>query len=196
MLNAIALAALMLQPAPSAVPEIFAETQNLEVEFVVNTPTPTDWRPRDGDFAAFGAIMDQYLVAEWSGDWAKAYSLTTADFKADISLDKYRTGKEFKGKQTYFKALRYTWYPDPPSAPEPGLYLAVDFVGAFEKSPYYCGYVIVRRDPDGRIGIVRFEQNFVTSKEDPPLSATKLKEFAALLPCYKGGGEAKGDPAR
>jgi hypothetical protein len=53
------------------------------------------------------------------------------------------------------RIIKITWYKDPPSAPELGIYAAADFAGQYENNPIYCGYLAWHRGNDGNFRIVR-----------------------------------------
>jgi hypothetical protein len=84
------------------------------------------------------------------------------------------------------RVLTITWYKDPPSAPEPGIYVAADFSGQFENDPIYCGYLAWHRGADGIYRIIREEQNFIYKATIAKMSPDDVKALAAKFRCANG----------
>jgi hypothetical protein len=81
------------------------------------------------------------------------------------------------------RILKITWYKDPPSAPEPGIYAAADFSGQFENDPIYCGYLAWHRGADGSYRIIREEENFIDIGTIAKMSQTEVRALAAKFGC-------------
>ena len=79
--------------------------------------------------------------------------------------------------------LKITWYKDPPSAPEPGIYAAADFSGQFENDPIYCGYLAWHRGADGQYRIIREEENFIDKRSIAKLSQLEVNALATKMGC-------------
>jgi hypothetical protein len=59
------------------------------------------------------------------------------------------------------RVVNLTWYDNPPDAPAPGQYAAVDYVAAWGDGTVECGYVVWFRQGENPFRLVRQEQNFV-----------------------------------
>jgi hypothetical protein len=81
------------------------------------------------------------------------------------------------------RVLKITWYKDPPSAPEPGIYAAADFAGQFENDPIYCGYLAWHRSADGKLRIVREEENLIDKGSIANMRQTELRALATKFGC-------------
>jgi hypothetical protein len=81
------------------------------------------------------------------------------------------------------QVLKITWYKDPPPAPEPGIYAAIDFSGQFENDPIYCGYLAWHRGADGNYRIIREEENFIDKGTIAKMAQTEVKALATKLGC-------------
>lgn len=81
------------------------------------------------------------------------------------------------------RILKITWYKDPPSAPEPGIYAAADFSGQFENDPIYCGYLAWHRGVDGKYRIIREEENFIDKESIAKMGLTDVKALVAKFGC-------------
>jgi Protein of unknown function (DUF4019) len=81
------------------------------------------------------------------------------------------------------RILKITWYKDPPSAPEPGIYAAADFSGQFENDPIYCGYVAWHRGADDKYRIIREEENFIDKGTIKKVGQTEVRALAMKYGC-------------
>ncbi|MGY0504921.1 DUF4019 domain-containing protein [Luteimonas sp. e5] len=80
-------------------------------------------------------------------------------------------------------ALKVTPYIDPPGAPEPGIYLAVDFQASYARAPFRCGYVMWLHDRQSRLSILRIEDGFVDADQAASLSEAQLSRIKAGFRC-------------
>jgi hypothetical protein len=81
------------------------------------------------------------------------------------------------------RIVKITWYKDPPSAPEPGIYAAADFSGQFENDPMYCGYLAWHRGADGNYRIIREEENFIDKGTIAKMDQTEVTALTSKLGC-------------
>jgi hypothetical protein len=79
--------------------------------------------------------------------------------------------------------LKVTTYTDPPNAPEPGTYVAVDFQVAYERAPFRCGYVMWLRDQAGKISVLRVEDGLIAQKEADAMAAQELEQTKQQFRC-------------
>lgn len=80
--------------------------------------------------------------------------------------------------------LKVTTYTDPPNAPGPGTYVAVDFQVSYERAPFRCGYVMWLRDPAGNISVLRLEDGMITQEQAGSMSAGELEQAKQLFRCF------------
>ena len=153
------------------------------VEQQVAASAPSGWRPDKAMFAEMKAALDRFLALRDKGDKAAAYAMLTPAMKARMAAEYWMAGVDLRGplKQRAFR--EYSWYVDPPEASAKGVYLAADFIGSYESAPVYCGYVMVHRARDGKIGISRMEENVILKDEAKRAGDDGLKRMIAQMPC-------------
>ena len=55
-----------------------------------------------------------------------------------------------------------TWTKDPPTAPAPGIYVAVDLSGQYANIDRQCGYIVLYQAPaGGSFQVLRTENNYL-----------------------------------
>jgi hypothetical protein len=79
--------------------------------------------------------------------------------------------------------VKLTVYDNPPEAPEPGLYVAADFMNAYENVPYECGYLMWHRRNGGTFGITRTEVGHVTKGGLERIPEAQRPELLQKLRC-------------
>jgi hypothetical protein len=121
-------------------------------------------RRYDRAYAMIASSMRSYLTAELFRDTAERF-LTDAGKPGDVQL----TG--------------FTWYRDPPDAPEPGLYAAVDFTAHFANLELMCGYLMWHQVADGQFRIVREEQNFIDRQAAGQMVPEQRDKLPRLFGC-------------
>ena len=92
-----------------------------------------------------------------------------------------RTGERDRetGAVLSLDVTELTIYDDPPSAPQPGLYVAADYTARFETVPVQCGYLVWLRDAAAALGDREDARWTVVREEATRLSAAQL---AGLTP--------------
>jgi len=105
----------------------------------------------------------------------------SAHFDSWAANAKSQHGKA--GRVLNRRVLKITWYKDPPSASEPGIYAAADFSGQFENDPIYCGYLAWHRGTDGSYRIIREEENYIDKGTIAKMAQTEVKTLAAKFGC-------------
>ena len=118
----------------------------------------------DADAAAAGFdVAQRYLAARNGGNVGATVALIDPEagiadgIRRDIEDPRNRIGSPV-GKPRY----KITLYRDPPNAPGPGLYVAVDFTLEYQKALAVCGYVIAHEAPGGRFAITREERGVIS----------------------------------
>jgi len=126
----------------------------------VYPPAPPDWKATAEDLTDVQRIFRAYYDRRDGGDFVSALKL----FAPDLIGDATNWSKEMRdfnaklgpGKR---RVTGITWYVNPDSAPHPGVYVAIDFVGDFPSQYFYCGYLVLFRRGPGSYEITREEQN-------------------------------------
>ena len=80
--------------------------------------------------------------------------------------------------------LKITTYTDPPNAPGPGTYVAVDFQVNYERAPFRWGYVMWLRDQAGNISVLRLEDGVIAQKEADDMTAEELAQTKQQFRCF------------
>lgn len=151
------------------------------------TSAPDGWKPSASDQSQIESQTYGYYSAKDAGDYAAAYAMFDKGMKEATHFDTWssnaRSQNAKAGHVLNRRMLKITWYKDPPSAPEPGIYAAADFSGQFENDPIYCGYLAWHRGADGNFRIVREEENFIDNGTIAKMGQTEVKALAAKFGC-------------
>jgi hypothetical protein len=151
------------------------------------TSAPDDWKPSATDQSEIESQTYAYYRAKDAGDYAAAYAMFDRSMKETMTFDVFTVNaKSQSAKAGHILnrlVIKITWYKDPPSAPEPGIYAAADFAGQFENDPIYCGYLGWHRGADGKYRITREEENLIHKSTVAQLSQTELNALATKLGC-------------
>jgi hypothetical protein len=159
--------------SPSSVPQI--------------TNSSDGWKPSAGDQSQIENQTYQFFSAEDAGDYPAAYSMFEDKMKATTDFNSWQTSAQAlrsnTGQVLSRRIHKITWYKDPPSAPEPGIYAAADYSGRFENTPVYCGYVAWHRGANGTYHIIREEQKFADKGATARMSRDEVRALASKLGC-------------
>jgi hypothetical protein len=102
--------------------------------------------------------------------------------EADWKRDK-RAFQSEAGKPQSVAIIKITLYKNPTEAPEPGLYVAADYLNVYKNVPIQCGYLMWFRTPSGEFEITREEMGFVTAEQLKRIPAEQLPELKQRLRC-------------
>lgn len=121
------------------------------------------------------ALSTRYFTALDEDRLAEAFALTTPEMHGGLDLETWSAGRRAEraqhGALKTRRLARFTLYGDPPNAPAPGLYVAVDFV-AERTAETECGYLVWhRRDETRPFLLIRQEATFIPHDVDPAVSA-------------------------
>lgn len=109
------------------------------------TSAPDDWKPSANEQSQIESQTYRYYAAKDAGDYADAYARFDGGMKEAAHFDTWSAHAKAQNTKAGHilnrRVFKITWYKDPPSAQEPGIYAAVDFSGQFENDPIYCGYL-------------------------------------------------------
>lgn len=122
-------------------------------EMTVTSDSPPGWSPTLEQQAEAQRTLDAFLAAMDAGRFAAAYALTNASFRnqqpqAAFAKEGAQTRAQL-GQLLERRLLHWSWSKDPKEAPEPGVYVAVDFSSRFAEADRSCGYVVLRQPPEG-----------------------------------------------
>jgi hypothetical protein len=145
------------------------------------------WPPGEPEQKAVEASTYKYFAAKDSGSYRDAYSLLTVSMQATTSFEHWsESAKNFNsvaGKVSGRQIKKITWYKDPPSASQPGIYAAADFVSEFANAYVHCGYVVWHQQNDGTFRLVREEESFLDRKSAEKLDEKTRASVKAKLGC-------------
>jgi hypothetical protein len=151
------------------------------------TSAPDGWKPSARDQSQIESQTYGYYGAKDTGDYKAAYAMFDVGMREATHFDSWasnaRSQNTKAGHILNRRVIKITWYKDPPSAPEPGIYAAADFSGQFENDPIYCGYLAWHRGADGNYRIIREEENFIDKGSIEKMGQAEVKTLAAKFGC-------------
>lgn len=174
-----------LEKQPSATPPkvsgYYKEFRCIVAETRAFLPAPADWKPSTADEADVRRFFDSYYAKRDAGEFAAALAMFQSGVQTDpvASADGFRAFNKKLGPGNR-RVTAVTWEVNPSAADHPGVYAALDFVGNYPTSHFYCGYLGLYRRGPGSYEIVREEQNiFERSAEtpDPVVLAQMRNEY-------------------
>jgi hypothetical protein len=119
---------------------------------------PAASNPRDAEIEAFAT---NWLDLLEHGEADKSYAFLTDIFKSNLTINDWRTTlaetKERLGTLRSRRLRRIVWYEDPPEAPMPGTYIAVEFDSVYEKAPRHFRYLVLHTQGDEPLRVMRDE---------------------------------------
>ena len=170
-------------PEPSMEQELFCGG----LDRVAPAARGPGWRPGAAEQGAALAAAYAYLQARDDGRYGQAYARLAARTRAASPLPEWRRNvAEFNARAGAVRARQVTeisWYPDPPDAPRPGLYVATDFSAEFDRMEFVCGYLTWFVEPDGRLSLVREERNFLERRPGRPVASIDRGALRAQMGC-------------
>jgi hypothetical protein len=166
-------------------------TCQAELRAPPSTPAPaiagSSWTPGIADEAAVRSASDAFLDAREAGRFAEAYGWLAATFRATASLAEFsaeaETSNRRAGRRIERRLAAVTWYNgDLPGAP-PGVYAAVDFVGAYESLHFTCGYLIWQLQADRSWRLVTLNEAVAARADAPAASAEQIAALRREMRC-------------
>ena len=127
-------------------------------------------------------LAKRYFAARDGGDVASVVTLVSPDSGIAAVAQKL-DGHLNLGKAVGTPRYKVTVYRDPPNAPGPGLYIAVDFALAYTSAPAVCGYIIVHEPPGGQPLITREERGVLDAATARKVKPTELPAIRDKLLC-------------
>ncbi len=148
---------------------------------------PDGWKPSVTDQSQIETQTYQYYGAKDAGKYADAYAMFDNGMKEATHFDTWSAHAQSQNAKAGHilnrRIIKITWYKDPPSAPEPGIYAAADFAGQLENDPIYCGYLAWHRGPDGTFRIAREEENFIDKGSIANMGQRELRALTTKFGC-------------
>jgi hypothetical protein len=171
------LAALLLAGSPALTIPIAADQGG-------ETP---DSSQNDKMATAIVELSKIFLKDKEARRYDRAYAMLAPSMRAYLTPELFRDDAEKftaqAGKPGEPEFTRFTWYRDPPDAPEPGLYAAVDFTGHYDDLALMCGYLMWHKLPDGSFKVVREEQNFIDKNGAQQMVPEQRRKLPEMFGC-------------
>lgn len=149
------------------------------------TATPERSQPAEMPTEAVTQLAYEYLSAKDARDYERAYSLMRGSLQAQLPIGQFIEDTESFNDQAgpvrERRINRITWYTDPPNAPRPGLYAAVDLVSTFENIDRHCGYLVFFQEPSGAFLIVREEENYMDRATEESIRSQQSQEAVEAM---------------
>lgn len=158
----IATCLLLILPAPT-----FGQSTPSPVREVnVTSDSAPGWIPSETQDEQVRASFDAYFRFVDRQDFGDAYNMMSALNKNTTPIETFTaTARNFHvaaGGVRMRKMVKITWTKDPPAAPLPGIYAAVDFVGKYDNVSHYCGYMIwYQASETSPFELMRIEENYI-----------------------------------
>ena len=129
-------------------------------------------------------LSGQYFTAVEQARDTEAFALTAPEMTGGATVEDWvaraAERRDLVGSYVSRHIARLTWYPNPPNSPQPGLYVAVDYVAGWS-SQDECGYLIwYRPDADTPFRLTRQEQTFLPQELDEATRAAIRAQYCIL----------------
>ena len=130
---------------------------------------PAASNPRDSEVEAFAT---HWLDLLEQGETDKSYAFLSDIFKSNVTIDQWRVTlaqtQQRLGKLRARRLRRIAWYENPPDAPLPGTYVAVEFDSIYENAPQHFRYVVLHTQGDQPFRVMRDESTIDDSAAAQP----------------------------
>ncbi len=152
------------------------------------------------------SAFNAFFAAHDAGDAQAAYAILSPSFRASTTFEEYervlaqKVGE--RGALIERRIMRATVYDNPAHSPGPGVYIAFDFVGWFENTDLYCGYLIAFQPPaGGDFTVMRVEETMmdrqtataIDADPEPPTSAEAWASVAgSVCPVWLSAPASRG----
>lgn len=160
--------------------------QDLRCETPTDQPAAAEFAPSDADERTIAELSERFLKARDAADLAGARAMFPPDWPeaaqkawaADLAAF-----DRLAGPGTKQAISQISWFENPPAAPAPGVYAAVDYGRTFERVKTACGFIVWRRQADGGWRIDREKLNYLRPEEAARVDRADLPEVRAQLGC-------------
>ena len=155
------------------------------------------WLPSEGLERQALDAMRAYFAAWESGKADQAYALMTPINREALAYpDFQKMTANFSseaGTLVERRVLKVTWTKDPPDAPSPGIYVAIDESARYTGIARQCGYIVLFQAPvGGPFQVMRVENSFISdasaAKMAPGEADAQWKKLSAVCPNYTPAG--------
>src|SRR5436190_6568464 len=120
----------------------------------VSSDSPRGWTPTPEQQGQAREAALSFLTALDQGDGARAYATLSEINRQQQSLETFEsTLRKFNadaGAVVERRITTITWNKDPPNAPKPGVYVALDLVSRFAQVDRHCGYLVLYQTDAGQ----------------------------------------------
>lgn len=158
------------------------------VEYVVSSPTPTDFKPGDAEINRVTSTFDRFWNLRDSGNYGAAYAMLTVGNRTGVQESEWTAGERQAqsevGADIERQVLRFTWYPNPPSMGGKGLYVAVDFAARTQTGGFRCGYTILFEDGTNPVQVARVDTTQIPA--ELVVDGMPRSDLLPQLQCYLG----------
>ena len=141
-----------------------ADSQPREIN--ITSDSAAGWLPSDTLEKTVVTAVTGYFESLDGEDYSGAYEKMAAANKKYLPYSKFLEQSQrfhsVAGQALQRLILKITWTKDPPGAPFPGVFAAVDIAGKFENIDRECGFVVFYQAPeDMDFELMRIESNFI-----------------------------------
>jgi uncharacterized protein DUF4019 len=164
-------ALLLAAPAP-------ASAQQAAREVILTSDSELGWLPSIALEQAVLRATQDYFDALEAGDPARAYAMLSPERQRQTMLSTFfeqsRRQRDSAGSLRERRLLRLTWSKDPPGAPVPGIYAAIDIASRHAQVSRECGYLVWhRRSEGGPFKLMRAESNQIDNATADSIAGQK-----------------------
>ncbi|MES2672431.1 MAG: DUF4019 domain-containing protein [Pseudomonadota bacterium] len=126
----------------------------------------SEYAPSTADSAEIQQLSARYFEHLDRKEYDAVYAMFTDGMRATAPFGEWRTfmreSQRDWGTLTHRGQTNITWYNDPPNAPRPGLYVAVDYVSRYANLAQHTEFLVWYRERDGMpFALTRHETNAV-----------------------------------
>ena len=169
----------------------FSLTQNIECGALEYIPAPVTssslWQPTEQDQAVIERLTIKYLHDRDNDKYQNAYLMLATSMKLAGAADhwqiKARSFNSKAGKSIKRKIVKVSWYNNPHSSPQPGLYAKVDYVSQFENIDIHCGHLTWRHEKKDRYHLVSEAENYIDKVSQVNMKDGDVEKTRALFAC-------------
>jgi hypothetical protein len=138
--------------------------------------TAADYTPTPAEAAEIQRLSAAYVGHLDQGAYDDAYAMYTAEMRQGMSPAEWRRltleSRQQWGALEGRTQTGVTWYLDPPKAPRPGLYVAVDYASRYANLAAHTEYLVwYRGQPGQAFELMRHESNAVGKDATPKAAA-------------------------
>jgi len=153
-------------------PDTFELTQEISCEdeepkntVVVTTDDDRNWVAPEHLVKQAKKTFEKFLDSLIKKKYKNAYGLLHKSMKATVKYKKWKTNeksfiKQFGLFQSYSN-VQITWYKNPVTASEPGIYAAFDYNCQYKKADICTGVIILHLNESDEFKIIRQENNVI-----------------------------------